>query len=145
MPANKKIQHALDAIIAIITANYSSGANAIRLRTAKPPNKISVFPAAIAWVGNGKWTKDDATTKRGLHTLKLIIAVAAKGDFQREVTTLMNYSDDVPDKLLGDVALSGNVDTIIVDSHYTTEDDGRALDIFPISEQLRYRLPSPIA
>ena len=93
MPANKKIQHALDAIIAIITANYSSGANAIRLRTAKPPNKISVFPAAIAWVGNGKWTKDDATTKRGLHTLKLIIAVAAKGDFQREVTTLMNYSE----------------------------------------------------
>ena len=33
-----------------------------------------------------------------------------------------------------------------LDSHYTTEDDGRVLDVFPISEQLRYRLPfSPAA
>ena len=28
-----------------------------------------------------------------------------------------------------------------LDSHYTTEDDGRVIDVFPISEQLRYRLP----
>ncbi len=28
-----------------------------------------------------------------------------------------------------------------LDSYYTTEDDGRTIDIFPISEQLRYRLP----
>ncbi len=33
-----------------------------------------------------------------------------------------------------------------LDSHYTTEDDGRMIDVFPISEQLRYRLPfSPAA
>jgi hypothetical protein len=33
-----------------------------------------------------------------------------------------------------------------LDSHYTTEDDGRTIDVFPISEQLRYRLPfSPAA
>ncbi len=35
---------------------------------------------------------------------------------------------------------------IELDSHYTTEDDGRIIDVFPISEQLRYRLPfSPAA
>jgi hypothetical protein len=28
-----------------------------------------------------------------------------------------------------------------LDNHYTTEEDGRQLDLFPISEQLRYRLP----
>ncbi len=28
-----------------------------------------------------------------------------------------------------------------LDNHYTTEEDGRRLDLFPISEQLRYRLP----
>ncbi len=33
-----------------------------------------------------------------------------------------------------------------LDSFYTTEEDGRVLDLFPISEQLRYRLPfSPAA
>ena len=28
-----------------------------------------------------------------------------------------------------------------LDGYYTTEDDGRTIDVFPISEQLRYRLP----
>lgn len=33
-----------------------------------------------------------------------------------------------------------------LDSYYSTEEDGRTLDLFPISEQLRYRLPfSPAA
>lgn len=33
-----------------------------------------------------------------------------------------------------------------LDSYYTTEDDGRMIDVFPISEALRYRLPfSPAA
>ena len=32
-----------------------------------------------------------------------------------------------------------------LDGYYTTEEDGRTLDVFPISEQLRYRLPfSPV-
>jgi len=29
----------------------------------------------------------------------------------------------------------------VLDSHYTTEEDGRAIDVFPISEALRYRIP----
>ena len=32
-----------------------------------------------------------------------------------------------------------------LDSFYTTEEDGRSLDLFPISEALRYRLPFSLA
>ncbi|GAB4437714.1 MAG: DUF1926 domain-containing protein [Rhodocyclaceae bacterium] len=32
-----------------------------------------------------------------------------------------------------------------LDAHYTTEEDGRVLDVFPISEALRYRIPFSLA
>ncbi|HSH72897.1 MAG TPA: alpha-amylase/4-alpha-glucanotransferase domain-containing protein [Methylophilaceae bacterium] len=37
-------------------------------------------------------------------------------------------------------------DKAVLDGYYTTEEDGRQIDLFPISEELRYRLPfSPAA
>ena len=42
--------------------------------------------------------------------------------------------------------LCTGIDADRLDSYYSTEEDGRALDLFPISEALRYRLPfSPAA
>jgi len=42
--------------------------------------------------------------------------------------------------------LCTGVDASRLDSYYTTEENGRKLDLFPVSEQLRYRLPfSPAA
>jgi len=37
--------------------------------------------------------------------------------------------------------LCTGADAQALDGYYTTEEDGRTLDLFPISEQLRYRLP----
>lgn len=41
--------------------------------------------------------------------------------------------------------LCTGLDARVLDGHYTTEEDGRVLDIFPISEALRYRLPFSLA
>ena len=59
------------------------------------------------------------------------------------------YRDDAQ-RLLADIQRNGRsaVEKYAreLDGYHTTEEDGRTLDLFPISEPLRYRLPfSPAA
>ena len=79
----------------------------------KPPEKITTFPQAVVFPRSGSWMDGAAGTKKGIHTIVIQIHVARK-DLPRDIDKAFPYGDTVPDRILSDPTLGGNVDTVVL-------------------------------
>lgn len=118
MPTGQYMQDALDALIAILTANYETGTHKIPQRFAVPPEASSEYPFAVTFARSGKVIVRPVGVKRGLDTLVLQIHVARTGEVDAEIEQLMFYSDDIPMLILNDPTLGGSVD-VVLEIRYT--------------------------
>ena len=82
----------------------------IRAHPDYPPEQLNVFPFAVAYSGGGLWEFGPGGTRKGLHTIVLEIHVARK-DLPRDTQAAMAFSDTVPNVLLANPTLGGNVST----------------------------------
>jgi hypothetical protein len=84
----------------------------IRAAPEYPEDNMAIYPFAVAFADSGRWDYGPGyLAKRGLHTIVVEVHVARK-DLSLDVEAAMKYSDSVPDKLMYDPTLGGNVDTI---------------------------------
>lgn len=78
----------------------------------EPPEKLNRFPFAVAFAGRGTWAGGSpAGEKRGLHTIIVELHVARK-DLPRDVAAAMGYTESIPNTILNDPTLNGNVDAV---------------------------------
>lgn len=82
----------------------------IRAAPKYPPEDVSVFPFAVCYPGSGLFEFGPGGTKKGLHNITLEIHVARK-DLEMDTRAAMRFSDTVPNILLANPTLGGNVST----------------------------------
>jgi|SRR3972149_1088633 len=83
----------------------------IRAAPAYPPEDMSIFPFSVAYAGGGNWEfGPGALVKKGVHIITLEIHVARQ-DLSRDATEAMQFSDSVPNILLKNPTLGGNIST----------------------------------
>lgn len=75
----------------------------VRKAPTEPPASMNVFPFSICYVGAGEWSEYSNGCKQFLGDLMLELHVSFK-DLPRNVETLMDYVEAVPDAILGDGA-----------------------------------------
>lgn len=98
-----------DAIAYVQT--LAAQVSGIRGAPAYPPEDISIFPFAVAYAGGGNWEFGaGAGWKRGLHSITLEIHVARQ-DLGRDATEAMLFSDAIPNILMKNPTLGGNIST----------------------------------
>ena len=85
-----------DAIIAL--QGLVSEIDGIRDAPSEPPEKITTWPFAVAFPGDGEWIFGDASYDTGLHTLILQIHTARK-DLPRDVLGIIDYGELVREKI----------------------------------------------
>ncbi len=99
------LQSAINAIQGVV-----SGVNGIRAAPDYPPDKMEVFPFAIAYARTGVFNAAPVGAGKGLHTVVIEVHVARK-DLARDVQAAMVFSDAIPLALLADTTLGGTVST----------------------------------
>jgi hypothetical protein len=85
------------------------GVSGIRAAPEYPTEDINIFPFAMAYSGGGTW-EISAGRAKGLHTIVIEIHVARQ-DLPRDTHALMAFSDSIPQALLSDPTLGGNIAT----------------------------------
>jgi hypothetical protein len=100
-----------DAIAQVQT--LVGGLSGIKKAPQYPPDKISQFPFAVAFPGSGEGYREDASSTRELHNIRLEIHMARK-NMARDIATVIGYWKLVFDELLSvdNLTLDGTVDTI---------------------------------
>ncbi len=88
-----------------------SGISGIKKAPQYPPEKMSEYPFAIAFPGNGTFTPDASGTKRGLHTITLEVHTARK-NMAQDIAAVIDYGESVSSALLNNLRLNSTVDTI---------------------------------
>ncbi|RPI96981.1 MAG: hypothetical protein EHM39_10290 [Chloroflexi bacterium] len=88
------LQQAIDEIQAVVGA-----VPGIRQAPTVPPEDLSFFPFAVAFVEAGEWIIGPPELMTGLHTVVIELHVARK-DLPRDVTAAMRYAKAIPNAIL---------------------------------------------
>jgi hypothetical protein len=77
----------------------------VRAAPHEPPDSISVYPFAVAFVKSGTWTLGRPSgCMTGLHDIVIELHTGVRKDLARDVATAMGYAKSVP-QAIGDAQL----------------------------------------
>lgn len=76
-----------------------------------PPDSITQYPFAIISPGVGEWTGGLGNQKNAVHTISIEIH-QGRTDLPRDITAVIDYGEDVANKLLANQTLNSTVNGI---------------------------------
>jgi len=94
--------------------SYIGAISGMRSAPASPPDQPKMYPFSLVYPGEGEWSMEPISWKKGLHSIVIEIHVQRR-DLPRDFESVVGFCESIPNALFRELVADkwdGTVDTI---------------------------------